>query len=186
MEAPLTPSGGRGEMAMSPPRCALPFSLHGDFSQHVGARCSDCPTGACSSQRSVFNFNVSQGLLVVGCLLRGWLSSSRVGSSGSCESRLRQNTAREGMGAVCSQRATVEAFPIHETQRLAPGRAKSQVPRDARYWWTYQRHRGNVGTMVLSHKRAPPARATNTKTGGRLTQAPAGTNPTTGQAAVYF
>ena len=43
-----------------------------------------------------------------------------------------------------------------EYARLAPGRAKSQVPRDARYWWTYQRHRGNAGTMVLTHKRAPP------------------------------
>ena len=40
--------------------------------------------------------------------------------------------------------------------------------------------------MVLSHKRAPPARATNPKTGGRLTQAPVGTNPTTGQAVVIF
>ena len=42
--------GGRGEMAMSPPRCARLFSPHGDFSQDVGARCSKCPTGACSSQ----------------------------------------------------------------------------------------------------------------------------------------
>ena len=39
-----------------------------------------------------------------------------------------------------------------------PGRAKSQVPRDARYWWTYERHRGNAGTMVLIHQRAPPAK----------------------------
>ena len=52
----------------------------------------------------------------------------------------------------------VEALPSHETQRLAPGKAESQVPRDARYWWTYQRHRGNVGTMLLTHKRAPPAK----------------------------
>ena len=36
------------------------------------------------------------------------------------------------------------------------------------------------------HKRAPPARATNPKTGGRLTQETAGSNPTTGQAAVIF
>ena len=80
----------------------------------------------------------------------------------------------------------VEAFPSHETQRLATERAKSQAPRDARCWWTYQRHRGNAGTMVLTHNRAPPARATNPKTGGRLTQAPAGSNPTTGQAAFFF
>ena len=80
----------------------------------------------------------------------------------------------------------VEAFPCHETQRLAPGRAKSQVPRDARYWCSYQRHRGNAGTKVSSHKRTLPARTTNPKTGGRLTQGPAGTNPTTGQAAVIF
>ena len=80
----------------------------------------------------------------------------------------------------------VEAFPSHETQRLAP-RAKSQVPRDARYWCTYRRHPGNAGpSPVSSHKRAPPARATNPETGGRLTQAPAGTNPKTGQAAVIF
>ena len=52
----------------------------------------------------------------------------------------------------------VEAFPSHVTQRLAQVRAKSQVPRDARYWWTYQRHRGNVGTMLLTQKRAPLAK----------------------------
>ena len=40
--------------------------------------------------------------------------------------------------------------------------------------------------MYPRRKRAPPARATNPKTGGRLTQAPAGTNPTTGQAVVFF
>ena len=80
----------------------------------------------------------------------------------------------------------MEAFPSHETQRLAPGRAKSKVPRArtsragegkvpgtasthvsrrggrspryreyVRYWWTYQRHRENAGTMVLTHKRVP-------------------------------
>ena len=38
-------------MAMLPPRCARLFSPHSDFSQDVGARCSGCPTGACSSQR---------------------------------------------------------------------------------------------------------------------------------------
>ena len=34
--------------------------------------------------------------------------------------------------------------------------------------------------------RVPPARATNPRTGGRLTPRPAGTNPRTGQAAVIF
>ena len=39
----------------------------------------------------------------------------------------------------------------------------------------------DAGTMVLIHHQQ---RATIPKTGGRLTQAPAGTNPTTGQAVV--
>ena len=62
-----------------------------------------------------------------------------------------------------------EAFSSHETQCLAPGRAKSQLTRDASYWCPYQRRCGNAGTVTLSHKRAPPARATNPQTGGRLT-----------------
>ena len=33
MEAPLTPSGGRGDMAMSHPRCARPFCLHSEIGQ---------------------------------------------------------------------------------------------------------------------------------------------------------
>ena len=45
------PSGGRGEIPMSPPRCAPLFSPHSDSSRDVGARCSECPTGACSSSR---------------------------------------------------------------------------------------------------------------------------------------
>ena len=58
------PFGGRGEMAMSPPRCARLLFLQSDFGQDVGARCSDCPTSARSSQRkarSVGKFNVSRG-----------------------------------------------------------------------------------------------------------------------------
>ena len=85
------------------------------------------------------------------------------------------NHETQGHGA---ERRT--AFSSHETQRLAPDRECT------RYWWTYQRRRGNAGTMVLTHQRAPPARATNPKIGGRLTQAPVGTNPTTCQAAVTF
>ena len=54
MQSPLTPYKGRGEMAMSPPRCARLFSLHSDFSQDVGARCSERPTVACSSLTFVF------------------------------------------------------------------------------------------------------------------------------------
>ena len=38
------PSGGRGEMAMSHPRCARLFFLHRELGQDVGARCSVCPT----------------------------------------------------------------------------------------------------------------------------------------------
>ena len=40
--------------------------------------------------------------------------------------------------------------------------------------------------VTTQNRRAPPARATNPRTGGRLTQRPAGTNPRTGQAAVIF
>ena len=52
------------------------------------------------------------------------------------------------------------------------------------HMWTYRRHRVNTGTMVLTHKRAPPARATNPQTGGLLAQAPVGTNPTTGDGVL--
>ena len=45
---------------------------------------------------------------------------------------------------------------------------------------------GMLGPWCRLTSGHPPQRATNPKTGGRLTQAPAGTNPTTGQAAVYF
>ena len=44
------PSGGRGEMAMSHPRCARLFFLHSEPGQDAPARRSVCPTGACSSQ----------------------------------------------------------------------------------------------------------------------------------------
>ena len=63
--------------------------------------------------------------------LPGWLSSSRVGSSVSCESRFRQNTAREGMSAACSQRVMV---PSRRFQAMRPsvsrlGGQSHQVPR---------------------------------------------------------
>ena len=63
--------------------------------------------------------------------LPGWLSRSRVGSSGSCESRFRQNTAREGMGAACSQRVMVPGrrFQAMRPSVSRPGRAKSQAQR---------------------------------------------------------
>ena len=113
LQRPLTPSGGRGEMAMSHPRCARLFFLHSEPSQEAPARHSVCPTGACSSQ-----------LYSAKCLFfnghRHW-------------SRRPQP---RGSGGGAERRTT---FPSHETQRLAPGRAKSQVPRDARCWWTYQR-----------------------------------------------
>ena len=54
------PSGGRGEMATSHPRCARLFFLHSEPGQDAPARCSVCPTGACSSQMysaKCFNFN---------------------------------------------------------------------------------------------------------------------------------
>ena len=73
--------------------------------------------------------------------------------------------------------------------RPSASRRGGQSPRYreyARYRCTYRRHHGNAGSMVLSHKRAPPTRATNPQTGGRLTQAPAGTNPKTGQAPFLF
>ena len=137
---------------MSHPRCPRLFFLHSELGQDAGARCS---VRAVPNVRfltlTCHGDDTGASGRGVSFKLPGWLSSSRVGSSGSCESRFRQNTAREGMGA-----------------------AKSQVG-DARYWCSYQQHRGNAGTQVSSHKRAPPARATNPKTGGRLTQAPAGT-----------
>ena len=46
-------------------------------------------------------------------------------------------------------------------RRLEPVRAKSQVPRDARYWWTYQRRRGNAGTVVQLTSGHHPQRAQN-------------------------
>ena len=193
MEAPLTPSGGRGEMALSLPRCSRLFFLHSEIGQDDGARCSDCPTGACSSQLYstkclYFNghrhWSGASGRRVSFKLPwlceQLWLSSSRSRARAGGSSVL---TVEDSPTVVRGWRATTAA---RAAQRLAPGRAKSQVPRDARYWCPYQRRCDNAGAMTLSHKRAPPARATNPKTGGRLTQETAGSNPTTGQAAVIF
>ena len=44
------PSRGRGEMAMSHPRCARLLFLHSEPGQDAPARRSVFPTGACSSQ----------------------------------------------------------------------------------------------------------------------------------------
>ena len=153
-------SSSANPLAMSPPRCARLFSPHSDFSQDFGARCSGCPTGACISQRkarSVWNFNSVSGRRV------SFLSSygrarARVSSMLTVEDRSR---GCGGLQLLTKGHGAVDAFPSNETQRLAPGRAKSQVPRDARCWCSYQRHGGNAGTMVLTHKRAPPAGATN-------------------------
>ena len=72
------------------------------------------------------------------------------------------------------------AFSSHETQRVAPDREY------ARCWWTYQRHRGMPGPWCCFTNGHPSEWATTPKTGGRLSQAPAGTNPTTGQSVVIF
>ena len=45
---------------------------------------------------------------------------------------------------------------------------------------------GTVPGSASTHSGHPPQRATIPKTGGRLTQAPAGNNPTTGQAVVIL
>ena len=71
----------------------------------------------------------------------------------------------------------VEAFPSHETQRLAPGSAKS---RNRETHGTGGRTSGVVGMLgpwCGLKSGAPLARATNPKTGGRLTQTPAGHQP---------
>ena len=103
-------------------------------------------------------------LLVVGCLSssQGWFSSSRADRVSHGSGRIQPARV---MGAAFSQRGhgAVEAFPSHETQRLAQGRAKSQVPRDARNWWPCQRHRGNAGDYGVTPKTGPlhPEKATN-------------------------
>ena len=76
------------------------------------------------------------------------------------------------------------AFPSHETQglgaeRRTPFSSHELVDVPAASWRC--RDQG-----VDSPAGTPPQRATLPKTGGRLTQAPAGTNPTTGQAVVIF
>ena len=86
MEAPLTPPGGRGEMAISHPRCARLFILHSEIGQDA-ARSSVCPTGACSSQRhsaKCFNFNGH----------RQWSRRPQPRESGG-DATLRKDTRRE-------------------------------------------------------------------------------------------
>ena len=67
-------------------------------------------------------------------------------------------------GHNCSQRVTVLNGEQH-FQAMRPrvlvlnGEQHVQAMRllrDARYWWSYKRHRGNAGTMVLFYKRVPP------------------------------
>ena len=55
----------------------------------------------------------------------------------------------------------------------------------ARHRWTYRRHRGNAGARVLTHKRVPPARATNPKTGGR-DPSTSGRQPKNWTGQLYF
>ena len=81
------PFGGRGEMAMSPPRCARLFFLHSELAQDAGARCSVCPTGSCSSQ-----------LYSAKCLYltghRHWSRRPQPRESGG-DATLREDTRRE-------------------------------------------------------------------------------------------
>ena len=81
------PFGGRGERAMSPPRCARLFFLHSELGQDAGARCSVCPTGACSSQ-----------LYSAKCLYltghRHWSRRPQPRESGG-DATLREDTRRE-------------------------------------------------------------------------------------------
>ena len=55
-----------------------------------------------------------------------------------------------------------------------------------RHWWTYRQQCVNAGARTLTHERVPSATATNPRTGGRPTQEPAGTIPSTGQVPRYF
>ena len=52
--------------------------------------------------------------------------------------------------------------------------------------WTYRQYCVNAGARTLTHERVPSARATNPRTGGRPTQEPSGTIPSTGQVPRYF
>ena len=166
------------EMAMSPPRCARLFSPHSDFSQDVGARCSECPTGACSSQRKARSVSgMTQVLLVVGCLFKlNGLRSSRVGS---CESRFRQNTAREGIERChCSQRVMVP-WRHFQTMRPSVSRREGQSPR-------YRETHGNGGcTSSIVGMLGPWCRLTCAPPPSPRKGRPT-TNPTTGQAVAIF
>ena len=81
------PSRGRGEMAMSHPRCARLFFLHSEPSQDAPARRSVFPTGACSSQ-----------LYSAKCLFfnghRHWSRRPQPRASGG-DATLRKDTRRE-------------------------------------------------------------------------------------------
>ena len=147
------PFGGRREMAMSPHRCALPFSLHGDFSLvHVAQsvpQVREVPNGLFSTLTCHRDDTGASGRRV-SFKLPGWLSSFAKSSTS------KWNTARKGAECHCSQRVMV---PWRHFQAMRPSvsRRGGQSPRYreyARYWWTYQRYRGNAGTKVSSHKRA--------------------------------
>ena len=122
MQSPLAPLGSRGDGNVASSLCTSLFSLHGDISQYVGARCTVCPTGACSSQRY----------------------SGKV-------------------------------FLSFRAQRVRT--LLVYVP--AALWECWDQG-------VVSQAGTPLQGLTNPKTGGRLTQAPAGTNPTTGSRPPLF
>ena len=145
------PFGCRGEMAVSPPRCARLFSPHTDFSQDVGARFAQSvpqvravPNG----KREVF------GTLTchrddTGVSGRG-VSLKLVRPSSS------RNRARSGVSSMLTVgRPPARVWRATTAHKGSWCRGVISKPRDARYWWTCQRHRGNVGTMLLTRKRAP-------------------------------
>ena len=62
MEAPLTPSRGRGEISMPHPRCARLIFPHSELGQDAGAQSVPYRRAVSNVQREVFGtFKVSPG-----------------------------------------------------------------------------------------------------------------------------
>ena len=122
----------------------------------------------------------AQVLLVVECLLSSYGRAARVVEHEQVKYSSKGHWAPQLLtkGHGAEQRT---ASSSHETQRLATG---GQSPRYREYArpaasWECRDH-------GVDSQAGTPARATNPKTGGRLTQATSGTNPTTGQVDVTF
>ena len=152
------PSGGRGEMAMS-----RLYFLHSDFCQDVDVRCSECPH-RCSASGCRVSFQPHEGNVMGHGSDEGF--QRRETQAGAPQVEYRPN----GAGATSARKGSRCLGGIFQAMR--PVKAQWSASPPAALW-----------ELTSGHLFA---RATNPRNWRATDQAPAGTNPTTGQAAITF